>query len=290
MRKIYLLYGLLIFIAWSCAKPEDPEEKIVKKPAGRYLSEILTSLSSSNSEDGLKLFEFIYDDNHYLKTINTYIPETGQLKIHNDFFYNTDGLPDHIEINYVGSYAMVDQRFTYEDKQPVMMEGYRIEFSKTKLVARTGFKVDELNHTVEIYPYDLQDSILVQRPFYQIYFYNSSGNLIKFHYNIGQGASSETMDDYEYDHMISPFANLDIFYYNIGSAYFSLGEYFSENNVVRHSNYVYANGISSPKPNFDTIIYKYDGAYPIESAEYNSVPNLPLKLKSRYFFKYVDLK
>lgn len=289
MKKLSLIYIILIFMAWACTN-EDPEEKVLQKPAGKYLAEIRSIDPSSNAENGLKEVELLYDNNRYLKRINFYVPETQQLRRHFHFFYNPDGLLNHIEVNYVGSNAMIDERFIYENNKLVMIEGYKIEDSKTTLMLKTGFKVDDESNTVEIFPYDLKDGVLVKRTYPQKYTFNSKGNLVKYHYNIGQGGYFETMEDFEYDDQISPFANLGIPYYNFVSVYFSMGECFSMNNVVRHNNYLHENGVSYIKPAFDTIIYKYEGNYPVESAEYSSVPGWPLELKSRYFFKYIDLK
>lgn len=289
MKKITVFYCLLIFVAWSCTQKEDSDEKNLQKPAGKYLSEIGTNESPFVPVKSVKLVEFVYDNNRYLKTIKFFIPETQQMHRHSDFFYSSDGLLNHIEVNYAGSNAMIDERFTYENKNLVMIEGYKIEDSKTTLIGKTEFKVDEMNNTVDIYPYDLKDGVLVKRTYPQRYTFNSKGNLVKYHYNIGQAGLFETMEDYEYDDRVSPFANLDIPYYNLVSFYFSLGECFSMNNVVRHNNYLHENGVSYKKPGFDTIIYKYEGDFPVESAEYSSFPDSPLKLKSQYFFKYVDL-
>lgn len=289
MKKIFLVVSLLIFMGWSCTTKEDTEDKILQKPAGKYLSEIWTFDPSSDAGSS-KEVEFEYDQNRYLKRINFYIPETQQLIRHLHFFYNTNGLLNHIEVNYVGSNAMIDERFTYENKELVMIEGYKIEDSKTTLMLRTDFKVNIAGNMVEIYPYDLKDGVLVKRTYPQKYTFNSKGNLVKYHYNIGQGGFFETMEDFEYDDKINPFANLAVPYYNVVSAYLSLGECFSMNNVVRHNNYLHENGVSYQKPLYDTIIYKYEGNYPVESAEYEYNQNILVKLNSRYLYKYVDLK
>lgn len=278
-----------MFMGWSCTTKDDTEEKASHKPTGKYLSEIRSFDPLSSSGGGLKEVEFVYDQNRYLTRINFYIPETQQLIRHLHFFYNTNGLLNHIEVKYVGSNAMIDERFTYENKELVMIEGYKIEDSKTTLMLRTEFSVNITDNTVEIYPYDLKDGVLVKRTYPQKYTFNSKGNLVKYHYNIGQGGFFETMEDFEYDDKISPFANLGIPYYNFVSSYFSLGECFSMNNVVRHNNYLHENGVSYQKPLYDSIIYKYEGNYPVESTEYETGNNLPLTLKSRYFFRYVDL-
>ncbi|HET6558423.1 MAG TPA: hypothetical protein VFG54_13985 [Prolixibacteraceae bacterium] len=289
MKKGILFCCICIFIAWSCTKEEDSNETLVPKPAGKYLSEIRTTISPFTLGISAKLVEFVYDDNRYLKTVKFYISETQQMQRHFDLFYTSDGLLDHIEATYAASNVMIDERFTYEDKKLVKIEGYKIEDSKTTLIGKTEFKVDEVNNAVEIYPYDLKDGVLVKRAYHQKYSFNTKGNLVKYHYNIGQGGFFETMEDFMYDDRISPFANLDIPYYNIVSSYFALGECFSMNNVVRHNNYLHENGVSYEKPVFDTIIYKYEGKYPVETAEYSSYPGDPLELKSQYFFKYIEL-
>lgn len=288
MKKLSVLYGILVFVAWSC-NIEDSEETNFQKPTGKYLSEIRTGESSSDAETGIKLVEFRYDNNRSLKTIKYYNSETRNLNRYLDLFYNADGLLTLIKVHYSESNVIIEERFSYKNKKLVKTEGYKIENGKTTLIGRTDFKVDAVNNLVEFYPYDLKDGLLVKRIYPQKYYFNTNGNLTKYHYNIGQGGFFETMEDYKYDNKISPFANLDLSYYNVVSAYLFLGECFSMNNVVRHTNYLHENGVSYEKPEFDTIIYKYDGNYPIESEEYNIIPNYSRQFKSRYFYKYIDL-
>lgn len=289
MKKISFFYCLLIFIAWSCAKEEDTEEQKIQKPAGKYLSEIRINGSLLGMKDTLKLVEFVYDKNRYLKIIKFFIPETGQMNRHFDLIYNDDTSLNHIEVNYGGNYAMIDERFTYENKKLVMIEGFKVEDSKTQLVERTEFNVDSVNNTVEIYPYDLKDGALVKSAYPQRYTYNSEGNLINYHYNIGQGGKFESMEDYEYNDMKNPFANMKIPFFNIIPVYFSLGESFSMNNVVKQNNYLFENGSSNNIPDSYTINYKYKGEYPVESAKYHNTPGYSPELESQLFYKYVDL-
>lgn len=289
MKRISFFYCLLIFIAWSCAKEENTEEQKIQKPKGKYLSEIKINGSLYGMKDTLKLVEFVYDKDRYLKTIKFFIPETGQMNRHFDLFYNDDTSLNHIEVNYVGNYAMIDERFTYENKKLVMIEGIKVEDSKIKMVEKTEFNVNSVNNTVEIYPYELKDGELVKSVYPQRYTFNSEGNLMNCHYNIGQGGMFESMEDYEYNDMINPFANLKIPFFNIIPVYFSLGESFSMNNVVKQNNYLSENGPSDNNPDSYTINYKFKGDYPVESAKYRNIPGHPLELKSQFFYKYVDL-
>lgn len=289
MKKISFFYCLLIFIAWSCAKEEDTEEQKIQRPAGKYLSEIRINASPFDVADSSKLVEFVYDNYRYLKTIKFYIPETGQMIRHFDLIYSKDGMLSHIETNYGGNFAMIDERFTYEHKKLVKIEGFKIEDSKTEMVEKAEFNVDSVNNIVEMYPFELKDGVFVKSNFYQKYTFDTDGNLVNYHYNIGQGGMFESMEDYEYNNSVNPFNILDIPYFNLIPLYFSSGESFSMNNVIKQNNYLYEDGVSYNKPDFDTIVYKYKGKYPVESAKYHSSPGFPLELKSQLFYKYVDL-
>ena len=59
--------------------------------------------------------------------------------------------------------------------------------------------------------------------------------------------------------------------------------------MISHSTYSYDNG-SGSKITSDTIVYKYEGDYPVESAVYGKENDAEVQLKSVYFYKYVDLK
>jgi len=290
MKKLILFYCLLILLNWSCKQETSPMDQVVPNPAGKYLAEVKSNLIPLNEADTTKIITFEYNSKRFLTKVSFWDIDNDKPIRYSEFVYNSDGLLNHINTHFTGNNNLIVEKFRYENKKLVLVEGYQTEYGKTTLIGKTTYKVDSENNVVEFHPYDLIEAQLIEREAYQKYYFNSKGDLTKYHYNIGQGGFFETMEDFEYDNMISPFANFNFQYYNILGAYFYPGECLSTNNVIRHKDYNYENGTSYNKSVYDTIIYKYEQKFPIEASQYRCSPNSPMELASQYFFKYVDLK
>ncbi len=107
------------------------------------------------------------------------------------------------------------------------------------------------------------------------FIYNSDGNVCKVKF---KGRTNETIYEYEYDKMISPFINLDLpisFY----SGFFDIGTCFSFNNIIskKITEYKYSYwGDTTLNVSYLTNEYKYQNGYPIER-------------NGQYIFKYAYL-
>ena len=78
---------------------------------------------------------------------------------------------------------------------------------KPRLTYLEKFKTDSIGQIIERYTYYWKEENLIESEDFTKYFYNSEGNIIKTH---SFGLNSESIDEYEYDNMYSPFKNLDL--------------------------------------------------------------------------------
>ncbi|HET6557114.1 MAG TPA: hypothetical protein VFG54_07340 [Prolixibacteraceae bacterium] len=288
IQKKIIYYIVLIFTVLSCRKEVKPEDDIIPKPSGQYLSEISTNIYPFTSDDSLKLASFEYDNYRYLKKIKFYIPENQQYKGYIEFFYDSIGRVDYIHTHYGGSYIYIREKFIYENNELAFINEFTIDAGPAikTLVKKTAFTANPESNVVEVRTFELKEDTLVERPDYEKNHYDSNGNLYKVHYNSGTGNFNEKIDEYAFDNMKSPFTNLRNANFSIVFPHMYSAQWLSMNNVVKHKDYVLGKQTTS----YDTIVYKYKDNYPIELANYTGANNSPLKLKSRYFFKYIVLK
>jgi hypothetical protein len=276
MKKSGLLYILLAFIAMSCNKDNEFLD-ILPKPSGLYLKEIrVYGFQMMDKMDTLKMADFEYDNNRYLKKIWFYDYESQKQSSYNTFFYNKAGQIRQIDLFTIERKLMVREIFTYYDNHLVSDEVYKPISGKLRLESKLKFETEADGQITNEHLFFWQGSDLTESKFITKYYWNEEGNIYKTHYF---GEHYEFIDEYEFDHMNSPFNNLGIPFSAEAISFFYI-EYLSKNNVINHKQtYFDYTSIS------DTLV----SAYGNEIHKYSRI-NYPLSVDGDEFYYYEYLK
>lgn len=265
MRIIKMLFILILFLSLSCSDKYPDIEKDYTRYPGKYLSEI--------RKDTLKVAEFEYDANRYLKKIKVYLGP--YLKTTYEFSYNENGQVVQENINYLLHDIAWQYNYTYNNRTLVSRKTYKIQAGNKVAMSKTIYTMDKKSNSITCNYYPANGDSLIKSELSDIYYFDLKGNLSKAHLNIG--SVSENIQQYKYDNKVSPYYNLFIPFLKLELALLDRYECWSANNLIECQ----TTWIGEAKNYFQDVTYstsfKYEGIYPVDMGNY-------------YTFKYIDLK
>lgn len=288
MKKITtLLYCFLILMTISCSKEDqnegskeepkdDPyQEKIFIRPVGKYIAEIKgCNYNFFFRRDTVKLIEFDYDANRYLKEIRYYDGRKQNLEYRNEFIYNTAGQVIQINRYDTNNILQIQEYITYQKQKQTLSEVYQIKSDIKTLSEKYEFVTDSIGRIIEVFAYELKDGSLIKNPGSRKFTYDSSGNVKK---DFWQGDGYYRITEGNFDTRKNPFFELSVPFSYYAIPYFSIFYTLSNNNTTGYKLTTTFPNQSGVQTSYVTTGYKYEGNY-------------PTVMDNTYFFKYVDLK
>lgn len=264
LRIIKTLCLLVLCLSVSCSENNLNIEKDYKRYPGKYLSEI--------KKDSLKVADFEYDDNRYLKKINLYLGT--YLKTTYEYLYNENGQVVQENINYLLHDIAWQHNYTYENRKLISKKTYKIQSGNKIPMSKTLYILDKNDNSITCNYYPANSDSLNKSELSDVYYYDPKGNLYKAHLNIG--SISENIQEYTYDNKFSPFYNLFIPYLKLDLALLDRFECWSASNMTECKTTWIGEAKNYSENGTYSISYKYEGNYPVDIEDY-------------YTFKYIDL-
>lgn len=291
--KNFLLFFMLALWFTSCEKEEPAvqidylklynEPKYPKKAGGRFLKNITYQYPDSSStsnfpiEDGIKV-EFFYNAKNYVDYFKIYGSGNDSVGRVVKIEYNLTGLVSRIKYFNPDSVIIAFELFEYSaQKQLTRISKYELAedqiayalASYNKFSYPSPDKIEELRYL---------KSLNFDRPFKDIYFYDTAGNIkekIDYEYDTPNPYSSI---EFYYNNKKRPFENLGLPAYEISYDSFQKSEIFSKNHMIGWQTYSYESSVKVAVG--DSLRFKM---------EYDSL-DYPVSREGSIFYNYIDLE